>query len=185
MTDAELKGRLTALLRERSVRFGRFVLASGKESDFYVDARQTTLHAEGAWVIGELVRRALRPEVLGVGGMAVGADPVGAATAVASWRAGRPVHAFIVRKEAKAHGMLQWVEGRANLPDGTPVCVVEDTSTTGQSLLQAVDRCVAEGLVVAQVLTVVDRGEGAAERLAAAGHTLQWLVTRADLEAPG
>jgi len=181
--------RLIAILRERSVRFGRFTLASGRESDFYLDGRQTSLNAEGAWLIGRQVLARLGPGVLGVGGLALGADPIGAACAVASWEAvraggrGAPVHAFMIRKQAKGHGTRRFVEGRSSLPDGSPVCVVEDTTTTGGSLLTAIERARAEGLEVVQALTVVDRGEGAAERLAAAGYTLEALFTRSDLEA--
>lgn len=174
--------RLIALLKEKSYRRRRVVLASGRESDFYVDGKQTTLHAEGAWLVGNLVLDALRPEVRGIGGLVIGADPIAAAVAAVSWSRGRPVHAFLVRKEAKGHGTARFVEGRENLPDGTPVCVVEDTVTTGGSLLKAVDRCEAEGLRVVQCLAIVDREEGAVEALAERGLTLQSLVRRAELE---
>jgi len=177
-----VRARLIEILREKSYRRRPVVLASGRESNFYVDGRQTTLNAEGAWLVGNLVLEALRPEVRGVGGLVVGADPVAAATAAVSFHRGRPVHAFLVRKELKKHGTGRWVEGRENLPDGTPVCVVEDTCTTGGSLLLAVDRCEAEGLQVVQCLTLVDREEGAAEALAARGLTLDVLVRRAELE---
>ena len=178
-----MRDRLVTLLKQLSYRRQRVVLASGRESDFYVDGRQTTLNAEGAWLVGNLVLDALRPEVRGVGGLVVGADPISAATAAVSWSRGRPVHAFLVRKEAKGHGLARFVEGRANLPDGTPVCVVEDTTTTGGSLLKAVDRCEAEGLKVVQCLTLVDREEGAAEALAERGLRLDVLVRRHELES--
>lgn len=177
-----MRARLLEILREKSYRRRPVILASGRESSFYVDGRQTTLNAEGAWLVGNLVFEALRPEVRGVGGLVVGADPVAAATAAVSFHRGRPVHAFLVRKELKTHGTARWVEGRENLPDGTPVCVVEDTCTTGGSLLLAVDRCEAEGLQVVQCLTLVDREEGAAEALAARGLTLDVLFRRAELE---
>jgi orotate phosphoribosyltransferase len=170
------QARLVALLRERSVRRGRVVLASGRESDVYVDVRLTTLHAEGAAVVAALVWERLRPEILGVGGPSLGADPIAGAVAALSWRQGRPVHGFLVRKEPKAHGQGLWIEGRANLPDSAPVCVVEDTVTTGGSLLRAIRRVQDDGLAVAQCLAVVDRGEGAAAALAAEGHVLESLV---------
>src|SRR5689334_5050977 len=98
-------GRLVALLRERSVRTGTFVLASGKTSDLYVDARVTTLHAEGSAIVARLILARLRPDVVGVGGMTLGADPIACAAAARSIEAlGRPVHAFLIRKEAKGHG---------------------------------------------------------------------------------
>jgi orotate phosphoribosyltransferase len=174
--------RLVALLREKSVRFGTFTLASGKVSDFYVDARQTTLHAEGARLVAEAILDRLGDDVIGVGGLTLGADPVACAVAALSAVRGRPVHAFLIRKEPKGHGTGAYVEGLANLPAGSRVAIVEDTTTTGGSLLTAVARAREAGLVVARCLTVVDRGEGAAERLAAEGLRLEALVTRADLE---
>ena len=175
--------RLLQILRECSVRFGTFTLASGRTSDFYVDGRQTTLNAEGAWLIGQLVVEHLADGVQGVGGLSVGADPIAGAVAAVSHAVGRPVHGFIVRKQPKSHGTRRRVEGRGNLPDGSRVCVVEDTTTTGGSLVQAVEHCRAEGLEVVQTLTIVDREEGATEALAAAGLTLEALFTRSDLEA--
>ncbi len=177
-----MRERLVALLREKSYRKRRVVLASGRESDFYVDGKQTTLHAEGAWLVGNLVWEALRPEVVGVGGLVIGADPIASAVAAVSFHRGRAVHAFLVRKEPKGHGTQRYVEGRENLPDGSAVCIVEDTCTTGGSLLQAVERAEAEGLRVVQCLAIVDREEGAAEAIAARGLTLTSLVRRFELE---
>lgn len=181
-TGTDIHQRLVGLLRERSVRTGSFVLASGKTSDLYVDARATTLHADGAAWVARLVLARLRPDVLGVGGMTLGADPIACATSALSVGVlGRPVHAFLIRKEAKAHGTGQRVEGVANLGAGARVCIVEDTTTTGGSLLAAVDAAREAGLDVVQCITVVDRQEGAAERIAAAGLTLEALTTRAEL----
>ena len=177
-----MRARLVEILKERSYRRRRVVLASGRESDFYVDGRQTTLNAEGAWLVGNLVFDALLPEVQAVGGLVIGADPIASATAAVSFHRGRPVHAFLVRKEPKGHGTGRHVEGRGNIPDGTAVCIVEDTTTTGGSLLQAVDRAEAEGLRVVQCLTIVDREEGAEEALAARGFSLTRLVRRSELE---
>lgn len=178
-----MRARLVELLRELSYEKKRVVLASGLESDFYIDGRQTTLNAEGSWLIGNLVLEALDEDVVGVGGLVVGADPIAAATAAVSFHRGRPVNAFLVRKQPKGHGTKKHVEGRASLPAGSKVCVVEDTCTTGGSLLRAIELCEAEGLEVIQCLTIVDREEGAAERVAAAGHRLDVLVRRDELEA--
>ncbi len=177
-----LRERLIDLLKDRSYRRRRVVLSSGRESDFYVDGKQTTLHAEGAFLIGSLIVDRLRPEVRGVGGLTLGADPIASAAAALSWIKGRPVHAFIVRKEPKSHGTSTTIEGRGNLPDGTPVCIVEDTSTTGASLWKAVERAQAEGLTVVQCVTIVDREEGAREFLASKGFVLESLVLRSELE---
>lgn len=181
MTDHE---RLLELLREKSVRRGTFTLASGRVSDLYVDVRATSLHAEGSWRIARLVLARLRPEVLGVGGMTLGADPIACATSAVGWGEGRTLHAFLIRKEAKEHGTGQAVEGLASLPPGTSVAVVEDTTTTGGSLLKAIERAKWAGLNVVQVLTVVDREEGAREALAAAGYSLEWLTCRTELLGP-
>ncbi len=178
-----MRERLVELLRELSVARRRVTLASGRESDFYVDGRQTTLNAEGAWLVGNLVFEALDPQVQGLGGLAVGADPISAATAAVSFHRGKPVQAFIVRKKAKDHGIPRHVEGRASLPDGSLVCVIEDTCTSGGSLVRAVELCRAEGLKVVQALTIVDRQEGARERvLEATGLDLISLIQRRELE---
>ena len=177
----DLEQRLIALLREKSVRRGEFKLASGRTSDFYVDARQTTLHGEGAFIVGQLMLAKLRPDVVGIGGMTLGADPIACATATVAYAAGRSLHAFLIRKEPKDHGTARVVEGLGNLPEGSPVAIVEDTTTTGASLLKAVDRAREAGLDVVQCLTVVEREEGATEALAAAGLRLVPLTTRSQL----
>lgn len=172
---------LVRLLRPH-VRRGTFTLASGRVSDLYVDARQVTLHGTGAALIGRLVLQRLRPEVVAVGGLTLGADPIACSAAALSVQVlGRPVHAFLVRKEPKGHGTASLVEGMGNLGPGARVCVVEDTSTTGGSLVKAVEHARAAGLDVVQAITVVDREEGAAEALGAVGLVLEALTTRAEL----
>ena len=123
----------------------------------------------------------LEDDVVGVGGPVTGADPIAGAVAALSHLRGRPVAGFSVRKEPKGHGLKLWVEGRANLPDGARVAMVEDTVTTGGSLIRAIERVEANGLVVAQVIVVVDREEGARERLAEAGYDLIALTGRREL----
>ena len=180
------KARLIELLRALSYERRRVTLASGRESDFYVDARQTTLNAEGSRLVGQLVLRLLRSlpgPIVGVGGLTMGADPIATATSLMStFDGGVPVHAFYVRKEPKGHGTGNCVEGRKNLPDGSKVLVVEDTSTTGGSAWKAVERCRSEGLDVVSLVTVVDREEGAAEFVRSLGMELHALVLRRDLE---
>lgn len=176
------RARLRDLLREKSVRFGDFLLASGRRSDLYVDVRQTSLHPEGAAWIGELLFEALRPDVIAVGGPTLGADPVATAVAIASFRAGSPRPAFLIRKAAKAHGAGNRLEGLGNVPAGAAVAIVEDTTTTGGSLLDAVEAAREAGLTVVQALCVVDRAEGARARIEAAGLPFTALFTRAELE---
>ena len=173
--------RLVEILRERSVRRQKVILASGKESDFYVDARRTTLHAEGAALISQLILERLGPDIAGVGGPVTGADPITGAVISEAWRQGRNLEGFMVRKEPKGHGLKLWVEGRDNLKDGDTVCLLEDTVTTGGSLVRAATRIRESGLEVSRCIVVVDREEGAKETLAEAGITLEALVSRQEL----
>ncbi|HET6233054.1 MAG TPA: orotate phosphoribosyltransferase [Longimicrobiaceae bacterium] len=174
--------RLLDLLVERSIRLGDFVLASGARSSYYVDCRATTTHAEGQFLVGRLGLAAvedagLAPEA--VGGLTMGADPVAYAMAHASWLAGRPVHAFSVRKEAKAHGTGKRVEGC--FAPGARVVVIEDVVTTGDSALKACAAVDAEGGEVLAVLTLVDRESGGREKIEAAGHRVLSLFQVSEL----
>jgi orotate phosphoribosyltransferase len=158
-------------------------LASGRKSDFYLDLRQTLMRPRGVQLAGALVldRLAGGPPVDAVGGMAVGAVPlVSAVLAAAAARDPKtPLVGFFVRKEAKRHGLGRQIEGAFR--PGMRVALVEDTTTTGGSTLEAVDLVQAAGGVVARVLCLVDRGEGAAEAFAARGLALEPIFTRADL----
>jgi orotate phosphoribosyltransferase len=164
----EHRERLRALLVERSLFVGEFTLASGIRSTYYVDARRTTMSAEGQHLIGRVCFEALRGsgwEATHVGGLTLGADPVTYAIAHASWGSDRPLDGFTVRKEAKGHGRGQRIEG--GLPEGARCVVVEDSMTSGGSALEAVRAVEEYGAVVAGVLTLVDREEGGRERIAA------------------
>jgi len=158
--------RLKQLLVERSVRVGDFTLASGARSSYYVDARRTTMCAEGQALLGQVALEELRAGGLApthVGGLTMGADPVAYAVAHRSWLEGAPIDAFSVRKQAKEHGTGQRIEG--GLPTDARCVVVEDCLTTGASALAAVAAVRAHGASVAAVLTVVDREQGGRERL--------------------
>jgi orotate phosphoribosyltransferase len=183
VTLAEDRARLLELLRQLSFERRKVILASGKESDFYVDCKRTALTAEGHVLVGRLLFdriRQVRPLVRGAGGLTLGADPLASAVAVASFLAGEPVDAFIVRKEPKGHGTGQWIEGRKTIPDGSRVAVLEDVITTGGSAMKAIERCRAENLVVAGCFALVDRQEGGREAIEALGVPVQSLYTRAD-----
>lgn len=176
------RSRLRALLVERSVRLGDFTLASGARSNYYVDARRTTMSAEGQFLLGKVawgVLQAHLPGVTHVGGLTMGADPVSYAIAHRSWLEGQPLDAFSVRKQAKEHGMGQRIEG--GLPDWARCVVVEDSMTTGGSALQAIEAVRAHGASVAAVLTVVDREEGAKAALAALKIPVLALFTGREL----
>ncbi len=183
-SSADDRGRLVALLKRDALRTGTFTLASGRTSHYYVDGRKVTLSAEGAALIGAEVIRLLAdlPEVVAVGGLTMGADPiVGATLAVAGagvgGRAG--LRGFLVRKEAKGHGTGQLVEGP--LVAGETVVIVDDVATTGGSSLQAVSAVEAMGCKVARVISVLDRLEGAAAAFKARGLDFRAIVTIRDL----
>jgi orotate phosphoribosyltransferase len=179
-----LERRLRDLLQERSITRGDFVLASGRRSTFYIDARRTTMAAEGLAVIGTLALERLaalgwRPDA--VGGLTLGADPVAYAIAATSQGAGRgsTIDAFSVRKEAKTHGTEKRIEGC--FPPGAAVVIVEDVITTGRSALEAIGAVEAEGGRVLGVLAVVDRQEGGRAALEQAGYAVVALVTATEL----
>lgn len=177
---------LIQLLLERSVRYGDFVLASGRRSDFYVDARLTTLSARGQLLIGRVGLAALRGAgwaPASVGGLTMGADPVACAIAAASASSPPLIDAFSVRKEPKGHGTRQRIEG--TFAPGAPVVVVEDVITSGQSALQAVRAVEEEGGKVLGVLAVVDREEGGKGAIEQAGYEVVVLTTILEIHGEG
>jgi orotate phosphoribosyltransferase len=177
--------RLKQIILELSYEKRLVKLASGRESDFYFDGKQTTLHAEGGYLTGKLFYEAIKDleGVEAVGGITLGADPIATATSIAAYLDGKSMHAFIIRKEPKGHGTGQWLEGRKNLPAGTRVIIVEDVVTTGGSSLKAVERAEEEGLTVLGIVTLVDREEGGRENIEAAGYWLKSLFTKSELTA--
>ncbi len=177
------RARLLELLRTLSFERRKVVLASGRESDFYIDCKRTALTAEGHVLVGRLLFdrvRKVRPLVRGVGGLTLGADPIASAIALTSFLQAEPVDAFIVRKEPKGHGTGQWIEGRKTIPDGSRVVVIEDVVTTGGSALKAIERCRAENLEPVACVALVDRLEGGREAIEAQGVPLDPLFTRKD-----
>jgi orotate phosphoribosyltransferase len=175
--DADGRARLAALVAELAVVHGRVTLSSGREADYYVDLRRATLQHEAGPLIGRLVREVTADWVYdSVGGLTLGADPVALAVMHAP---GRAVDACVVRSAAKTHGMQRRIEG----PDvaGRRVLAVEDTSTTGSSVLTAVDALLETGAEVVGVVTVVDRATGAEEAIRARGLDYRYLLGLADL----
>ncbi len=170
--------RLEALLVERSVRLGDFTLASGAKSDYYIDARLTTMCAEGQLLIGLVAYEAIRESGLDpthVGGLTLGADPVAYAIAHRSVLEGHPIDGFTVRKQAKDHGTGQRIEG--GLTTEGRCLMIEDTMTTGHSTLQAVEAVTAHGATIVGVLTVVNRSKTAEALYADQGLPLISLFT--------
>jgi orotate phosphoribosyltransferase len=176
--------RLLELLTRLAYEKRKVVLSSGRESDFYIDTKQASLTAEGHFLVGRLVLGEIRRSFSGaqaVGGMTMGADPIASAVSLTSFLDAAPgLPAFYVRKEPKAHGTAQWIEGKKGLPAGARVAVVEDVVTTGASTLKAVERCRSEGLEVLGVVALVDREEGGRQAVEATGVPLRALFKRSD-----
>ncbi len=180
---------LLDLLRRKSVMYGDFTLASGKKSDFYCDARLTTLDPRGAVWLGEVAwpliqekAAALGVVPTAVGGLTMGADPVALAIGIGSVRNGEAgLQCFSIRKQAKAHGRAKLVEG--NFKHGDTVVVVDDTITTGGSTLEAIEKIRAEGGQVAFALVLVDRSEGGLQAIEATGVPVIAIFSRADIDA--
>ncbi len=157
---ATARPRLLELVRERAFRDGIDVtLASGKRSDFYINGKRISLHPEGLWLTANLMLDVLEdfPKVTAVGGLTLGADPLASAMAALSWQRGRPLDAFLVRKEAKGHGTGSRIEGTVPPAAAGQVAIVEDTLTTGGSSRKAIDAVREEGGAVALVLVLADR----------------------------
>ncbi|SHO50148.1 orotate phosphoribosyltransferase [Desulfopila aestuarii DSM 18488] len=178
------KQRLKEILLDKSYRKGTFTLTSGKTSDFYIDGKQTTLSAEGAYLCGKLLLELINTKgdnIEAVGGMTLGADPLVTAVSLVSFLEDKPIPAFIVRKEAKGHGTGNYIEGMKNMPAGCTVALVEDVVTTGGTLLKVIERVESQGFKVGLVATVVERQEGGVEVLAKAGYRLESVFTREEL----
>ena len=164
MTDR--RARLADVVRREALLRGHFKLSSGGTSDVYLDCRRATLHPEGSWLTASLLLDWLDAEGIGVdcvGGPSLGADPIVGAMVALSHDRDRPLPGFLVRKEAKEHGTAQLLEGQHR--PGWRALVVEDTTTTGRSLLQAVQAAEEGGLHVVATACLVDRGEKTAAML--------------------
>jgi len=188
LIKSSLKEQLRSLLQKKSVYHGEFTLASGAKSDFYVDARVTTLDPRGACLIGEvgweLVKETaskLGKRVDAVGGLTLGADPVALSIGIASQRQdpSSSLQVFTVRKAAKEHGRQKRIEG--NFSPGNSVVIVDDVVTTGGSTIQAIDAIEEAGGQIAFVIVLVDREEGGRGNIEKRGHTVVPIFTRSDL----
>lgn len=185
MTEKDKRARLIQLLAERSFERRKVTLASGRESDFFIDCKQTMLTAEGHALIGELMFDLLAelPECEAVGGVELGGCPLASAVSLVSFQRGRPLNALYVRKAKKDHGTTKLVEGDKSLKPGLKVALLEDVVTTGGSSLKAVESLKAAGAQVVGIVALVDRLEGGAETIRASGLPLVTLATRKDFIA--
>jgi orotate phosphoribosyltransferase len=184
ISTTNARQRLIEMLATRSARRGQFVLSSGRTSTLYIDARLTTMHPEGLALIGRLGLEVIADagwQADAVGGLTLGADPVAYAIAYASAATSRPIRAFTVRKEAKAHGAGRLIEGP--FESGDHVVAIEDTITTGGSALRAVEAIRTAGGKVLGVLAVVDRDEGGREALEHEGLRVVSLANASEIIA--
>jgi len=177
---ANEKRRLLEIIKKKSLLKGKFKLASGAVSNYYLDLKPTTLDPEGAALIAEIICDLLKDDadVDAIGGLELGAVPIIAAVCARSWR-GRPVTGFVVRKEKKGHGTDKQIDG--NFTPNITVVLIEDVTTKGGSVMQAALAVRQRGAGVKKVITIVDRQEGAAARLAQEGIELVPIYTARDI----
>lgn len=181
MNVQQMKEELKAILLKKSVITGReFKLSSGKTSNFYVDARITTLDPAGAYYCGKIFLEMLKEfNVDAVGGYSIGADPIVTSIAVLSHIEGKPMPAFIIRKEEKLHGTRKVIEG--NFPENGVVAIFDDVVTSGGSILKGAAQVEQQGGKVAVIMSVIEREEGGKEELEAAGYKFLSIFTKKDL----
>jgi orotate phosphoribosyltransferase len=188
VNSAGLKKQLLRILKSRSVHRGIFTLASGAQSDLYIDAKETTSDPEGLILVGrvgwQLVKETaarLRVQVDSIGGLTIGADSIASSIGIFAHLEDprSKLQTFIVRKEAKTHGRHKLIEG--NFAPGHSVVIVDDVITTGGSTLQAIDAITAAGGQVAFVIVLVDREEGGRKNIEERGHAVVPIFARADL----
>jgi orotate phosphoribosyltransferase len=180
-TLEEYRSRLCEIIRERALAFGEFTLASGKKSHYFIDGKQATLDAEGAYCLGRLILAEIADDgITAIGGMTLGADPIVGATLAVAAAHGMALRGFIVRKERKERGMEDQIAGP--LRDGDRVVMVEDVVTTGGMTLKAIEAVERERNVdIVKVVAMVDRLQGAKEAVEAEGFSLVSLFTIEDL----
>jgi orotate phosphoribosyltransferase len=177
---AELKKKLFVLLNNQALKRGKFVLSSGKESSYYLDARVITLSPQGAYLAASIILDMIKGEDLdAAGGPTLGADPILGAMAALSYINNQPIKTFIVRKQAKEHGTGRQIEGPA-FKQGDCVILLDDVATTGKAIIEAKQALDKIGVIVRKAIVIVDRNEGAADNLAKAGLELESIFKIAD-----
>ncbi len=171
------------MINDRSVLRGEFVLTSGRTSSYYIDGRMTTLSADGAALIGRYIFEMIRGQNIdAVGGPTIGADPMATAVSIASYHAGQSIDAFIVRPDRKQHGTMRQLEGP--IRPGSRVVIVDDTVTTGGSLLQAAQAAEEAGCEVVKIIAILDRLQGGGQNIRERGYDFEAILTNEDLVLP-
>jgi orotate phosphoribosyltransferase len=176
-----LRQKLLDLFCQLAYQEGDFVLSSGQRSSYYINGKQVTLHPQGALAIGRLILQILPLDTQAVAGLTLGADPIVSAVSVVSVYEHRPIPGLIIRKEAKGHGTMAYIEGPTLAPSAK-VVVLEDVVTTGKSALTAVERLQASGYTVDRVISLIDRLQGGAELYQSAGLNFDALFSIHDLQ---
>lgn len=177
----ELKTRLLNLLKKEALKTGKFILSSGKTSNYYLDGRIITMTPEGAYLVGSIILELIKGKDLdAVGGPTLGADPIVGAVAALSHINNAPIKTFIVRKAVKEHGTQRQIEG-PELKPKSRVIIVDDVATTGKALIEAKEALDKIGVSVEGAIVIVDRNEGARENLAQAGVNLDAIFQIEDL----
>ena len=171
MDELKLKEELLGLIKEKAVVRGERTLASGKTSNFYIDGKQVTLDPHGILITSKVILAMLQgAHVDAIGGPTLGADPIAAGVSLLSSQTGNPIKAFIVRKDAKQHGMQKMIEGPM-IKEGDRIVMVEDVITTGGSVLKAIQEVEKLKARVIKIICLVDRNEGAMQTLAPYNYT--------------
>lgn len=179
-----MKTQLIEMIRELSYQKKNITLASGRQSDFYIDMKNTLFHPQGINWVAQLILEQLKDQegqLKAVGGLTMGADPISTAVSMASVSWKSPLFCFYIRKEPKSHGTQQWVEGLKNLKAGDEVIILEDVVTSGGSSIKAAERAELAGLKVKGILTCVDREEGGQETIQKAGYAFYRLVSKSEI----
>lgn len=181
-TIKKLKTRLSLLLKKEALKKGRFVLSSGKLSNYYLDGRVITLSSEGAYLVASIILELIKDRSIdAIGGPTLGADPIVGAVAVLSYIKKIPLKTFIVRKSAKGHGTKRQIEGPV-LKKGSRVILVDDVATTGKALIEAKKILDEIDVEVDRAIVMVDRCEGAKDNLAQQGLKLESIFRIKDLD---
>jgi orotate phosphoribosyltransferase len=178
------KDRLLEILKDLSYEEGNFVLASGKKSTYYIDAKETTLNPEGMYLVGNIMYTMVR-EISGidaVGGVSIGGDPLVCAVVLSAYSKKDNLAGFLIRKEPKGHGTNRWVEGGKNLTKGMGVIILEDVVTTGGSSLKAIEATEKEGYIVKGIVAIIDRLEGGKNTIESKGYIFKSIFNLKDLE---
>ncbi len=179
----KMKKRLTELILEKAFKYSEepvFKLVSGRMSNYYFNCKAVTLRPEGMYLIGNIVYEMIKElGAKGIGGLTLGADPISNAVAYTSYLKGIPIESFVVRKSAKSHGTMQWIEG--NVTKGDKVVIVDDVITTGKSTIEAITRAGEAGLEIVKVIALIDRQEGGRENIESLGFKVEAVVTREEV----